>query len=293
MRALIAAAAVTMVAGLAPLSVAAQEIIYQEPFWFTGEDGTDQDPELRVQGWCGGNAGDPLCANGPGEPAPANNGGGEGAISVSAGSGVTPSQDINNDPQGPFDRDNFAFWSQTQITADSFLYTDEYPLETSQLTDVQWDQRSNESVPMHLAFLVDGTWYISDQTWVASDASNWVVIQVAVDSLTFFERATGGDPSTLPGGGVPGAAGGLSLPDGTISAFGVWWDGPKTATSRIDNFILRGFPEPPNGGPEPPFDGLPINSGPQSIPTLGEWFLVLLILASIGVAAQGFRHRRD
>ncbi|WP_295885900.1 VPLPA-CTERM sorting domain-containing protein [uncultured Thiohalocapsa sp.] len=209
-------------------------IVYQETFPFTRE--LTQDAELRNQGWCGGNAGDAFCNNpqvpGPGSP----NQGGEGAISASPGSTVTPSLDINNNPQGPLAVDAFAFWSQTGTNAQSFMYTQEYMLDVAMLDAVMWDQRDSSADAMHLAFRILDDWYISEQTFTQPDASQWIAQSASLASLSFFQIDGGGDQTILPGGD----SGPLfaSLPAGTINAFGVWWDSDKTHTSRIDNFKL-------------------------------------------------------
>jgi MYXO-CTERM domain-containing protein len=220
---------------LASVPVAASSmILYQETFPWTGT--FSQDAELRNQGWCGGNAGDAFCNNpqvpGPGSP----NQGGEGAISVSAGSTVTPSVNINNNPQPPLVTDAFAFWSQTGINAQSFMYTEEYMLDVALLDSVMWDQRDNVADPMHLAFRILDDWYISEQTFTQPDNTQWIAQSAELASLSFFQIDGGGDLSTLPGGN----SGPLfaALPAGTINAFGVWWDSDKTGNSRIDNFKL-------------------------------------------------------
>jgi hypothetical protein len=267
------------VAPLAALALAAfvtpahsAEILYQETFPYTGTQADpSQDNELRNQGWCGGNAGDAFCDNPPGTVA---NNGGEGAISSGAGSTETPSQDINNDPQGPVVTDAFAFWSQKAINADSFMYTQEFSLRASQLEQVQWDQSDSaetQADALHLAFRIGTDWYISDQSFTYQRPSSgvWSPQTANVSALTFFMVDGGGDPSTLPGGGVQ--SGGLSLPDAPINAFGVWWDGPKTGNSRIDNFILRGQPAP--------------------VPALETWSVLLLALTLVGVAMVRLNRR--
>jgi len=212
-----------LLAGFASLGSVAygEQELYQETFPWT--DTTTQDLELRDQGWCGGNAGDKFCDNAPVTDA---NQGGEGAISSGNGPDETP---------------GFAFWSQTGINADSFLYTDEFPFDSSQLISVTWKQRNSGDDPARLAFRIGSDWYISDQTFV-DDTNTWVTTTVDLSSLTFFLRSDDdNDPTTLPGGGVPASPGGLSLPAGTVNAFGFWWDGPKTATSRVDDVTLVGI----------------------------------------------------
>jgi hypothetical protein len=154
------------------------------------------------------------------------------------------------------------------------MYTEEFSVSASQLEQVQWDQSDSaetQANALHLAFRIGTDWYISDQsfTYLRPAAGVWSTQTVDLSALTFFVVDGGGDPSTLPDGGVQ--PGGLSLPDAPINAFGVWWDGPKTATSRIDNFILRGQPAP--------------------VPALGMWTGLLLALMLVGVAMVRLNRR--
>jgi hypothetical protein len=215
-------------------------VLYQETFPYS-TTAAGQDLELRNQGWCGGNAGDAFCNNPPAGSG-SNNEGGEGAISVSAGSTLRPSNNVNNNPQGILQTDSFAFWSQTAINADSFLYTNEYLIQSAQLESIVWDTRDSTGGGVgnqeHLAFLIGDDWYISDQFWI-NTTNMWTTVSVDLVDLTFFVRSF--DGTTLPGGGLPATSPNIAmLPDADIRAFGVWWDGPKNKTSRIDNFTLNG-----------------------------------------------------
>jgi hypothetical protein len=193
---------------------------YTETFPYSGPT---QEESLRDQGWCGGNAGDAFCNS---------IAGGEGAISTGNGVGGT---------QG------FAFWSQTGINADSFLYTTEFTFRTSQNPVLSWYQRdsarSGVTDPARIALLLGTDWYISDTTWSHVSATDWVLMSADLAALTWFVRGTGGDSSVLPDGGV--ATGGTALPaDQFVSAFGFWWDGPKVATSRFDDVSVSVVPLP-------------------------------------------------
>jgi hypothetical protein len=240
--------------------------VYQETFPWTGtqQNPQAQDKELRNQGWCGGNAGDSFCNNPPSTaPGDPPNEGGEGAISADPGGGstVTPSQNINNDPQGPLVTDSFAFWSQTRISAKSFLYTNEYSLQSSRVLSVSWDQRDSSDDPTHLAFCIDGQWHVSQDSW-SNDSDSWANTAVDLAGLTFF--VVGACSDTLPGGDINVAPGG-PLPSGLITAFGFWWDSDKTGTSRVDNVRLIGKVD--------------------SVPALSPWAVVILagLLAIIGM----------
>ena len=215
----------TAICGLFTLvSLDAQAALFTETFPSTGDFAgvvQGQDLELRAQGWCGGNAGDAFCSNPPGTVA---NQGGEGAISV------------GNGPDGTA---GFAFWSQTGINADSFLYTQKAPFNTAQVPAITWQQRDSGNDPTHLALKIGGNWFISDQTW-NNNSSEWQLQAADLGALTFFVRSQP-DPDVLPGGGT--APGGLPLPsDQIVSAFGFWWDGPKTGTSRIDDVTAVPLP---------------------------------------------------
>jgi hypothetical protein len=204
-----------------------------------------QDEKLRLEGWCGGNAGDQFCNNPPGTVA---NQGGEGAISVGNGQGDTP---------------GFAFWSQTAINADSFLYTEEFA-GTTNLSELTWHQRdgrnTTDSDPMRVAFKIGSTWYISTTVWTQPNNAAWVEQTADLTTLTFFSRPQIG--TTLPDGSVPvGGTPVVNLPDGQVAAFGFWWDGPKTATSRIDNVRLLS-PDDDGDGVGDAIDAcLPSNAG--------------------------------
>jgi hypothetical protein len=191
---------------------------YTETFPF--DPAFSQEGNLPLVGWCGGNAGDAFCQT----PV-----GGEGAVSAGAGLGGAP---------------GFAFWSKTGQNADSFLFTDEFTFRTGQNPILSWHQRdSGVSDPMHIALLVGTDWYISDATFQQPLVTDWILMSAQLDMLTWFVRGTGGNTSVLPGGGV--ATGGVLLPeDELVSAFGFWWDGPKTATSRIDDVSVSIVPVP-------------------------------------------------
>ncbi len=215
-RAAVTGLILAVVGGIA--ANAADVTIYEETFPSPGAQPPTQDQQLRIEGWCGGNAGDQFCNNPPGTVA---NQGGEGAISVGAGQGGSP---------------GFAFWSQKGINADSFLYTEEVS-GTSRLSAVTWYQRDSGSEPLHLAFKIGSTWYVSDQVWTQPDSSQWLQQTADVPALTFFTRTQIG--TTLPDGSVPVTSPAVSLPlDQPLAAFGFWWNGPKGNTSRIDTVRL-------------------------------------------------------
>jgi hypothetical protein len=138
----------------------------------------------------------------------------------------------------------FAFWSQTGIGADSFLFTDEFTFRTSEKPVLSWYQRdSGVSDAMRIALLIGTDWYISDSVYKHASATEWLLQSAELDMLTWFIRGTGGNTSILPGGGV--GDGGFLLPtDQLVSAFGFWWDGPKTANSRIDDVTVTVVPVP-------------------------------------------------
>src|SRR6056297_1155681 len=112
---------------LALMAGSASASIYQE--LFPNPNGVDQQQQLRNVGWCGGNAGDPACANRPGDTDPdTDNDGGEGAVSVGTG------QDGDA---------GFAFWSQKGINADGFLFTEEFSFDLTPQTVFTWFQRDS------------------------------------------------------------------------------------------------------------------------------------------------------
>ncbi|MCU0855552.1 MAG: VPLPA-CTERM sorting domain-containing protein [Rhodobacteraceae bacterium] len=208
--------ALAVAAGLT-LPAAASAATYTETFPYSGPN---QEQSLASAGWCGGNAGDAYCQ------APT---GGEGAVSSGTGRGGT---------QG------FAFWSQRGIGADSFLFTDEFTFRTSANPILSWYQRdSGVSDPMRIALLIGTDWYISDTVYQQPVVTDWLLRSAELDTLTWFVRGTGGNTAILPGGGV--GTGGVLLPaDQLVSAFGFWWDGPKTANSRIDDVTVNVIPVP-------------------------------------------------
>jgi hypothetical protein len=106
---------------------------------------------------------------------------------------------------------------------------------SSELTSVTWYERDSGTDPTHLAFRIGTDWYISEQTWF-DNSGDWVLKTADLSTLTFFKRS--GAAATLPDGGV--SLGGLELPAGQVNAFGFWWDGPKTANSRVDTVTLFG-----------------------------------------------------
>jgi hypothetical protein len=219
---------------------AADVTVYEEKFPSTGMQPPSQDEKLRLEGWCGGNAGDQFCNNPPGTVA---NQGGEGAISVGFG------QDGDR---------GFAFWSQTAINADSFLYTEEFA-GTTNLSKLTWYQRDSGVEPMRVAFKIGSTWFISTDTWIQPASGEWLPQTADLTALSFFSRTQIG--TILPDGGVPGPGPVVSLPDGQVAAFGFWWDGPKGAISRIDNVKLTSPDEDADGVGDAIDSCLPSNAG--------------------------------
>jgi hypothetical protein len=255
----------------------ADEILYQETFPFSPNG--DQQSELRVQGWCGGNGADPVCANRPTDPSPpADNDGGEGGVSVSPGSTVTTPQDVNNNPVKPAGfTDSFAFFSQTRIGPNGFMVTEEYPVNASLLTAVQWDQRTGPgdcTTTVHFAIRIGSNWYVSNTGFPGT--TDWAPYSIDLTAATFFQLPAPGVPGEWPGAGLP--PGSLSLPDGVIDAFGVYWNSAKSCTHRIDNFILMGTELPP----PPPL---------ESVPALNQWTATLLAGLLLALAVIGMRRR--
>ena len=200
---------------------------YEETFPSSGVQPPTQDEQLRLEGWCGGNAGDVGCDNPPGIPA---NNGGEGAISTGAGQ--------DGDP-------GFAFWSQTAIGADSFLYTEEIAASSFLgLTSMSWYQRDASmgnpgSDPLHVAVMIADDWYISDSTFTQPDSTMWLLQNIDFTTSTFFTRTQTGN--TLPDGGV--GVGGRRCPQ--VSRSTPWGSGGmarRRRTSRIDNVTVQGVP---------------------------------------------------
>lgn len=217
----ILAASIILAAGFAAAPALAST--YHQSFDYLGPT---QDEALRNLGWCGGNAGDAFCNNPPGTAA---NNGGEGAVSVGAG----------------FDgNQGFAFWSQTAINADAFLYTNAFGFSTQAGgTRMSWHQSDSDPVGARIALLSGTTWYISHEVFshVRSEEGDWGGMSAVLEELAYFSRDASADPSSLPGGGV--GVDSLFLADGTaIDAFGFWWDGPKSATSRVDELSLAPVP---------------------------------------------------
>jgi hypothetical protein len=235
---------VALLASFGATAHGADVTVYEETFPSTGVQPPSQDEKLRLEGWCGGNAGDQFCNNPPGTVA---NQGGEGAISVGFG------QDGER---------GFAFWSQTRINADSFLYTEEFA-GTSNLSELTWYQRdgsnTSDSDPMRVAFKIGSTWYISTTVWTQPNNAAWVEQTADLLTLGFFARPQIG--TILPDGGVPGPGPAVFLPDGQIVAFGFWWDGPKGSTSRIDNVRLVSPDDDADGVGDAVDSCLPSNAG--------------------------------
>jgi hypothetical protein len=211
-------ATLALTAGLSFAAVAASAATYTETFPF--DPAFNQEENLPLVGWCGGNAGDAYCQS----PV-----GGEGAVSSGIGRDGTP---------------GFAFWSKKGQNADSFLFTDEFTFRTSEKPVLSWYQRDGgTSDPMRIALLIGTDWYISDTIYQHASTTDWMLMSAELDMLTWFVRGTGGDTSVLPGGGV-GTGGTFLASDQLVSAFGFWWDGPKTANSRIDDVSVSFVPVP-------------------------------------------------
>lgn len=218
--------------------------------------------EMQAQGWFGRQHG-----NEPFTPTTAASPSLSGQIAIPA-AGSTELAPINSNPVGPTDQTGFLFWSPVQ-RAGIYLYTNEFPgLNTTDLRTITFESRNNtiydpvnnptdtERARMRLALLVGDEWYISDQGVYHTAGPNvWQQQLFDISTLTFglFNDHNGLEtPTSLPRNNDGST--GLSLPAGTVNAFGLYVgfnvqspSTPTSATIRIDNFAIQAeapVPEP-------------------------------------------------
>lgn len=209
------------------LSSNAFALQYNETF----PSGAEQVEQLRTVGWCGGNAGDPICLNRPSDPGNRNFDSNEGAVSVGVG------QDGTN---------GFAFFSQPATHADGFLFTQEFVFNTSDFISLSWYQRDNTSADeTRLAFEIGGNWFVESTGRKSSSSTAWEKFTVNdLSTLSFVNYGVGGNGGTLLPSGD--AAGGFAagLPTGIVTSWGFAWDDRTGSTNRIDTIELHVVPLP-------------------------------------------------
>jgi hypothetical protein len=229
-------------------SVSHGSVIYREIF--PSGSSSNALEQFEEEGWFGGNTGDPFGSNLVG---------GEGAIG--GGAPFAPEMaPVNSNPVGAFPPTSYGFFS-SQNAADAWMYTTEYTFDSSILMSVHWDSRNNknstnttvpdasgppsrdqgsiEAEAMRLAFQILDLWYVSEQFFLhQGDNQTWSTNNADIASLTFTRFDNGSGGSILPGIGDATATG-LTLPAGTVTAFGINVD-RLGGTVRIDNFTLKG-----------------------------------------------------
>ncbi|MDY0170366.1 MAG: hypothetical protein RBS80_27725 [Thermoguttaceae bacterium] len=122
-------------------------------------------------------------------------------------------------------------------------WTEEYTVDRSYLNvrEIQWRQRNNlpddvADDAMRVAVRIEDDWFVSEQTF-SNTTTSWTPMQLN------FGRATWLELEFDPGSILELGAAAPFLPDGNITAFGLFADN-ATVTHRIDSFTILAIPEP-------------------------------------------------
>ena len=222
------------------------EIIYREIFPNSGTSASAAD-ELVLQGWFGGQHDDVVGMNDGGQLF-------DRTTPPSGSMNPTPS----SMPMGLPGTDGRMTWTP-DARAGVYLYTDEFQFPTDGLKSISFDSRSrpgedpnqpqNDRMRVALRIGNSDDWYITDQFVYQTADNQWQTNTFDLTTATWelFDVFNLG-PGRLPRS--DGSMTGLSLPDGIVTAFGVYNTKNQQGTFRIDDFTIEGrlaaapIPEP-------------------------------------------------
>ena len=161
----------------------------------------------------------------------------------SSGSSAEP-VDSNPDPSYHESRNPRGYLVFLGISGVDLLhYTEEYQVSTDDAERFRWRQtRPNTTDVFRVALRVDdgvdSGWYVSEQTLSNDVASTWEQKELDFDTASWL--ALDFDPST-PSLALGTAA---TLPDGQITAFGLYGDNTSNGVHGVDDFEVGAVPEP-------------------------------------------------
>ena len=155
-------------------------------------------------------------------------------------SGIGNNNPLNSAPAYS-ERERGYFASTFNDGEDYLLYTDEYPIPSALASSFRWWQQNgggNDPAPdvYRVAVEIGGQWYASEETF-ANSVLTWQQRSLDLDGASW--RLLDFQPgSELALGNA------ATLPNGLITAFGLYSDG-ISITHRVDNFgVLLRIPEP-------------------------------------------------
>ena len=204
------------------ITTARADTFYRDTFNFC-EEPTGRPSAFNVAGWNAIKSNDPI-----GRPT---------TLKIQPVGASTRFRAVNSNPEGP--EDGSAFWGRDDVTKGLLIYTDEINVDISEVTTVTWRQRIDRQVKVfanyqpRIAFLIDGTWYISDRIAPQIIRGIWERKEIAPYYTTY------GTVLDTPGIGILAPTNsGVPLPSsGMISAAGLFMV-RAYARVRIDDFAL-------------------------------------------------------
>ena len=161
-----------------------------------------------------------------------------------ASNGVGPiNSDLDTDePDNAETTDGFVrlLWPPSAGQSPAIVYTEEFTVDRDQFAvdTIRWDQAAFASQSFRVAIEIDGVWYVSDETFTGpTNTSSGTFDTNAAEMSLDFELALWRSLAFTPGStlGAPGSL--VALPDGDISAFGLY--GTFSATMWFDTFTIE------------------------------------------------------
>lgn len=144
---------------------------------------------------------------------------------------------VASNAEGP--EDGNGYWGRTDVTRGLLLFTEEINFPISELYRVIWRQRVDRQAKQYanygarVAFLIGGTWYISDRPEMQEIRGRYERKELSPYSVTY------GTVTHTPGVGIAAPTNaGVALPaQGTVTAVGLFFI-RSYAKVRIDDFSL-------------------------------------------------------
>lgn len=169
------------------------------------------------------------------------------------GSGST-SPTPNSNPVGVADGTDGRITWTPGARAGVYVYTMEFQFDSTRFITASFDSRNSgsgfdpdhpENDQMHIVMRVltdtSHDWYVSDQfEYHTAGSDTWQHNEFAAANLTWrlYNTYFMNDPETLPREANPPQRG-IALPEGTVTAFGVYNTKNQQGTNRYDDFTLE------------------------------------------------------
>ncbi len=234
---LVAVALATLAANILPLS--AQTVIYREVF---GREAGTGNTSFSTYAWqVFGPGVDSEGANTPAFDYSASFGNAGISPEATAGTGsfsnINSLPSVNSDPTGTQPLDN----GRTFLFLENFLtFTEEYVVDRSlfTVTDMTWDQRGTGPA-LSAAVRIEGQWYVSQTVPNTNAAGVW-------DTASFDFATATWTTLDFTAGFTLALGSATVLPEGNLSAFGLYAPSGGGGGSRFDGFTINAVavPEP-------------------------------------------------